>query len=716
MSEPVIFEICFPAHITRAPVCRPGETIAGVVVLKLSSPLMASHMVLKFCGMERVRRTPVSQRTETTGKRQQQQQQQLTTMSQKMVMDKEFFRREIILWGEPKVSSLRSVAPGMAHRFHFSFTMPYVNMPTPRQTADVEISYSLMASLFTEVADAQQGSGERALHDFHKTSSKCFHFEPVIQQRISHGAAVAPLESIVALKDAPALAGKTHLNLHVFHPTPAYLPGELVELLILAPAGKKIVNATFQLRENVRCRKSSAPIIDESDVPLLWKYSVDLTPPQDIVFAKLAKHSATQDIGMLGRYIFTTSDTPTVASLYRNRSGKGAGRRLLGRGDSLAISDTPNQQRASIPLSPLAETQELLGSSANSIIQTLDVSGSALATDAPAVRGRTGSLGVLHHQAAPAAQLFQQGYVPSATSVLSPTQSRPRQSQTLSTTAESILDDTRSERSSISDSLSVRYHQPGPGFGSKLLAGNFPSLNRGVASYNAAMTAAALVPKYNRLAVTPVPLGLLLAKGSYRFAKIQFTLPPITDMSPVSSVFLDFDYTVDIAMTLAGNFGSTKKVAGQLPLKIVTIRTAAKVSAPPTEGTLRDSALLSDPLVVPGSAIAASAERRGSNTDTNTDSLRDSLSCLNLSIANSDDNAGLVSMPAANRNGSPVNTLNELHFETGLPGVTNGKRLSTDTERLSLDESYPCLRSFVQNGEKVPMPELEIIHIGTATI
>ncbi|KAJ2489749.1 hypothetical protein IWW37_003734 [Coemansia sp. RSA 2050] len=851
MSEPVVFEICFPAHITRAPVCRPGETIAGVVVLKLSSPLMASHMLLKFCGMERVRRTPVSQRTEAvSAKRQQQQQQQQqqlqqqTSMSQTMVMDKEFFRREIILWGEPKVSSLRSIPSGTAHRFHFSFTMPYVNMPTPRQTADVEISYSLMASLFTEVVDSQRG--ERSLHDFHKTTSKCFHFEPVIQQRISHGVAAAgPLESIVALRDVPVVsgsaavapgtssseaklasalasaslmpsqptAGKTHMSLHVFHPTPAYLPGELVELLILAPAGKKIVNAAFQLRENVRCRKSSAPIIDESDVPLLWKYSVDLTPPQEITFSKLSKANVTQDIGMLGCYMFTshsmfspgnvdsngstgrnvtsmdspsllqhkaplsqpsaamspsqtssprsTSDTSTatsVASIYRSRSGKGGSRKFLGRGDEgLGISTLPEdipsdslaqqQSRVSMPLSPLAEAQELMRS-ANSSTKTLDTSGSVLTTDGPhpplatasIARGRTGSLSVLHQPTSSTPQLFQQGYVPTASSVLSPPLSRPRQpstpaislssqmlgntgsrlSQSMSTTGETILDDSRSDRSSISDSLSIRYHQPSS-FGSKLLSGNFPSLNRGVSSYSAAMAAVAVtasLPKYNRLSVTPVPLGSLMAKGSYRFAKIQFTLPPITDMSPVSSVFLDFDYTVDIAMTLGSNFGTTKKAVGKLPLKIVTIRTAAKVGSL-TEGTLRESVVLSEP-AVPGTA-APTAERRSSGSEESTDSLRDSLSCLNMSIVSSDDHANLAGISAVNRNGSPVSTLSELHFDGKLSGAATdasrkSSRLSTDAERLSSDGSYPCLRSFVQNGEKVPMPELEIIRIGTATI
>ncbi|KAJ1830478.1 hypothetical protein LPJ73_008270, partial [Coemansia sp. RSA 2703] len=263
MSEPTVFEICFPSHISRAPVCRPGQTIAGAVVLRLSTPLLATHLQLQFYGIERVRRTPVSVRTEVTEKKH-----QATTMGQKMIMDKEFFHRELILWGERKPDNPRLIPSNTLHRFHFSFTMPNVNMPTPRQTPDIEISYSLEATLATAVFDQQKG--EKVLRDVHKTAAKCFHFEPVVQHRISHGlAATAPLESIIALKDAalvngsaasgaalsPASAannaqllsfhasGKTHMNLHVFHATPAYLPGETVELLILAPAGKKITAA-----------------------------------------------------------------------------------------------------------------------------------------------------------------------------------------------------------------------------------------------------------------------------------------------------------------------------------------------------------------------------------------------------------------------------------------------------------------------------------------
>ncbi|KAJ1806213.1 hypothetical protein LPJ56_005167, partial [Coemansia sp. RSA 2599] len=421
----------------------PGQTIAGTVVLRLSTELQASYLQLRFFGVERVRRTPVSVRTEVTEKKQQQ-----TTMGQKMVMDKEFFHRELILWGERKIGSQRTLASNTLHRFHFSFTMPYVNMPTPRQTPDIEISYSLEAVLAGPVMD--QTKGEKVLRDVHRTGAKCFHFEPVIQQRISHGlAASAPLESIIALKDAsgvgpggingsggssggvassnnlsnnnhgPSLpasfpsSGKTHMNLHVFHPTPAYLPGETVELLLLAPSSKKITNAAFQLRENVRCRKSSAPIIDESDVPTLWKYSVDLAPPQEIVFSKLSKSSISQDIGLLGRYLFTshtslpavlplpgdmsrqfdaasvnTSATAGIHLAHAPSSGKSIsdsstvsvrsqGTMRIKGDEGLAIanlttatsSDGQATKATAIPLSPLAETQEI---GPNSSSDTLD--------------------------------------------------------------------------------------------------------------------------------------------------------------------------------------------------------------------------------------------------------------------------------------------------------------------------------------------------------
>ncbi|KAJ1726711.1 hypothetical protein LPJ61_005006 [Coemansia biformis] len=700
-------------------------------------------------------------------------------MSQNMVMDKEFFRRQLVLWGDAKQVSLKAIPGDVAHRFHFSFTMPYVNMPTPRQTPDIEISYSLEASLFMEAFDQQRG--DKSKRDVHKTSIKHFRFEPVVQQLVDY-ASSAPFETVVPMNDAPPLAPgdpryptsslpslsllsfqsakKPHMALNVIQPTSAFLPGETVDLLLLAPSGKKITNALFQVRENVRCRKSSAPIIDESDVPVLWKYSVDLTSPQEITFNKLTKSAVAQDIGLLGRCLVTSQPgapqgvpqgvpqgipgdvtatisspppppapphNPHSASDSPSASAGDQGSRILRikPEDGLAIvnvhvSGARSQQRSGVQLSPLAESHEANGSCAS---DAFDSAGTAHALDASPLlphsppplhgpplagipaRGRTGSLGAI-----PAQHLYSQSYGPGAPPVAvaaavsaatphhnlrarstlpmpasgpyhGPPSNVPGSRMSKSISPEE-MDDSISERSSISDSMSIRY-QPTKA----LLAANFPSLNRG------AQATAAGARGLVRTSEAPAALGGLLPKGSYKFARIRFTLPPVTEMSPVSSVYLDFEYTVDISMSIGGSFGTTKRALGKLPLKIVTVRSAPKLrKGASTNSGYIGSQAMTDP--------AAS-----------THSLRDSLSCLNLSITHSDEALG----GGPNSNGSPANTLTEVHFDA--PGVAAAAAAATiaaahGDPRL-VDGSYPCLLSFIQNGEKVPAPALEYINIGS---
>ncbi|KAJ2617181.1 hypothetical protein EV177_000673 [Coemansia sp. RSA 1804] len=770
------------------PVCRPGETIAGVVVLKLSSPMDASHLQLKFCGVERVRRTPVATaRMEIAEKRQ-----QLTMMSQTMVMDKEFFRRELVLWGTPRVGSARTIPCDRAHRFHFSFTMPHVNMPTPRQTPDIEISYYLEASLFTEVLASQRG--ERVLKDVHKTGAKCFRFEPVVQSpMVSHALSAAPLETVVAMVDATAAAAaaaasatggiassqplgsnagdlrpasllpfqlsgssapKLFLNLHVFNSTPAYLPGETVELLILAPAGKKIAHATVQLRENIRCRKSSAPIIDESEVPILWRCSVDLTAPQEIEFSKLTKSSLTQDIGLVGRYLFTNStsgsksrpDNAVGLQLHQEQrqpkqqhqqySGFS---RIVGRSSKasigaqsievsrnstdavpsslvatagLAIVDasilaTKQQQQqlsnrllspSCVPLSPLTESQELLGSTKS--IKVSNASCDTLGNARVGIKGSSINYG---------------GGIGSSNG------------HRLSRNMSSENEDSISDRSSISDTISSRY-QPSKTTASPVTGNNsYLSLARANSTYNPLLQQSKCT---NRLSsVTPVALGGLLAKGSYRFAKVQFTLPPMAEMSPVSSVYLDYEYTVDIAMTLGGSFGTTKKATGRLPLKIVTSRRQTNSAGGGGATALSKSykrisngatKVGRDSIGGNSSSSSGSSSSQMLNDSVNNNSaqsLRDSISCLNLSIAQSEETSanrnshnGLSNNN--DNNGSPANTLSEFQFDTtlhknGKSSICGGVRVDDD------DGNFPCLLSFIQNGEKIPAPVLESINIGS---
>ncbi|KAJ1835903.1 hypothetical protein LPJ73_007682 [Coemansia sp. RSA 2703] len=258
------------------------------------------------------------------------------------------------------------------------------------------------------------------------------------------------------------------------------------------------------------------------------------------------------------------------------------------------------------------------------------------------------------------------------------------------------LDDSTSDRSSISETLSIHYHPNSK----STLSSNISSLARGSQSSYApvdlSLTSGSNAPllastKLGRLSITPVPLGGLLAKGSYKFAKISFTLPPIGEMSPVSSVFLDYEYTIDVSMTIGGSFGSTKRTVGRLPLKIVTVRTAAKCdSAEIASGGVLGDSVFPDP--------ADSGK-----------SLRDSLSVLNLSIGQSDDKPSSINGSqghAAQHNGSPANTLTEFHFETSK-GATG-----SDDAHMVDDGTYPSLLAFLQNGDRIPMPELEAIKIG----
>ncbi|KAJ2768794.1 hypothetical protein IWQ56_002804, partial [Coemansia nantahalensis] len=374
--------------------------------------------------------------------------------------------------------------------------------------------------------------------------------------------------------------------------------------------------------------------------------------------------------------------------------------------DALAISNmhvagARPQQRAGVQLSPLAESHEGPGSAVSTAEDQDSASAAAIIETSPQPphspslmqcppvatpqpRSRTGSLGTL-----PAAHLYPQsvygagpgaalsGAMPHHHSHIAPWP-RPmgvvgsRMSKTI---CPDDMDDSISDRSSISESLSIRYQ---PTKASP--AANFPSLNRGALGTHGSTARTAA-----RSSAGSAPLGGLLARGSYKFARIQFTLPPITEMSPVSSVYLDFEYVVDISMSIGGSFGTTKRALGRIPLKIATVRSAAK----------------------PGSLGAACSTEMGSQALTDLTassySLRDSMSCLNLSIAQSDDAPG----SGFSSNGSPANTLTEVHFEA--PGAAHGD------SRL-VDGSYPCLLSFIQNGEKVPAPALEFINIGTKLI
>ncbi|KAJ1672717.1 hypothetical protein EV182_006629, partial [Spiromyces aspiralis] len=175
MAEPIHFEICFPSHISKVPVCRPGSSIAGTVVIKVGSPLAATYLSLTFIGLERVRCTPFSNSNASFDIPEHH---QTTIVGSSGFMTKEFFRKELILWGDHKKQETCILGCEDSHRFHFTITMPMVNFPTPRETPDAEITYTLVAKLYSQVA-GERGK-EKVVKAIHSTPVRHFFFEPVV--------------------------------------------------------------------------------------------------------------------------------------------------------------------------------------------------------------------------------------------------------------------------------------------------------------------------------------------------------------------------------------------------------------------------------------------------------------------------------------------------------------------------------------------------------
>ena len=174
------------------------------------------------------------------------------------------------------------------------------------------------------------------------------------------------------------------------------------------------------------------------------------------------------------------------------------------------------------------------------------------------------------------------------------------------------------------------------------------------------------IARYEQLPLMPVPLGHLLSKDSFRFARIRFIVPPIESLSPVSSVFLDFEYSLRINVTVSSSFGGNRRLAGNIPIRIVTSRKYK-----------RDKC---------------------DEMPTSSRSYRDSYSSLNLKLNSIPDNASHVSS-------SP--TLSDAQLGGSSADAASESRIPIS----SSSDNFPTVQSFVQQGQRIPIPVFEAIKI-----
>ncbi|OLY83823.1 hypothetical protein AYI68_g2026 [Smittium mucronatum] len=654
MSVVSHFEVCFPTHGTKVPTFKPGATVSGTVVLKLDSPLAASFIELSFIGTEDIRLpSDVDMSSEKNVK--------VESFSNNQIVNhneakKVFFKKNVLLWGNyiggraghgssingkkisvtgseisnPKrssVSSIQIIDSGSAHTYHFNVTMPKVNMPISKKTPLFEIKYVLKASIYSE---SKGVSGKKVLvKEIFSTPEKEFRFEPVISENVVIKRGSLPFRSGIFLKEAPSsnkesggikkfiksttgadsAGSEKSLEAILFQPYPSYMPGELVDILVLISGSKSIKSASFDFIEVIKCKKSSAPTIDDSDVPLLWIYKNNIIESQPLNFSKLQKSNVSTELGLMGRFMFTNLNS----SESKNKG-------------TIISSNISNSSNGSHKVPNYEEFSNI---------------------------------------------------------------SSNKQAKTIVPQSSSAKMNNLSKNNTTTTSLS------GP------MSSIRPSQQK-------------VLPKFqnDKVPIVPVPLGNLLTTDSYKFARIRFNLPGKEDLCSVPSVFLDFEYNVIISVTTSSNFGQSKKLSGKFVLRVITCRNESSGSGSGYGMTLHTGISSKNQSISSKTGFSqtgrnlspANSHHSGNNThhpDFPTD-----LSKLNeFRMASQNSNNGeIVDVTNSMRNNS-IN--NNDDFKDENESMRSRIASITDND----EQSFPNLQHYIQYGEKIPTPDIELVRI-----
>ncbi|OMH85927.1 hypothetical protein AX774_g508 [Zancudomyces culisetae] len=542
MSGVAHFEVMFPAYGSKAPNTKPNGTVQGTVVLKLDSPLAATFIELQYHGIEEVRtiplETPASEASEAEGGGVTKvsmggaKGDTLKELSKKggEWMSKVFFKEEVVLWGSKRRAQVTILDSQDAQTFHFMVKMPEVNMPVSRNTDNYRIRYLVRAVIFSE---ARSDQGRKFMKEIYKTPEKEIKVFPTIMEGCEISKGSAPFRTTLQLRERSKKdedgsgSGKVAMEAIVFQPYPSYIPGEEIDVLLLLAGNKSLKPGNCAVVEEIRCRKSSAPTIDESEIPTLWKMRRDITPREPIDFVKLTKSSVQTELGSMGRFMFTNlgsvSDAKSIA-----RSGSKAG----------------------------------MTSTMSSRMSTAGMNSST--------KGMTATMSKMQLSTASRLQEMKRA-------------------------------------------------------------------NRGQGGSD-------------RVQMVPVALGGLLANDSYRYARIKLQLPTADELSPVPSVFMDFEYNLEVTISTVGFVGGlSKKLIGHIPLKLISSRSINGIDM---QGNVVDLGHAETTLTGTGDASSKLAQ-------------------------NSTDNPNYD------------------------PNVHSSQ----------FERSFPTLQSFLQYGESIPSPKIDLVKI-----
>ncbi|PVU93825.1 hypothetical protein BB561_003011 [Smittium simulii] len=651
MSTVTHFEVCFPTHGNKVPIFRPGASVSGTVVLKLDSPLAASYIELSFTGTELIFSEETASKNPASTNVLVRNSDSSNSIPENVELHKEFFNKDVLLWGnylsskhaalskkkkeaaqaagtalKPKVDEsdkIRIIDSGTAHTYHFNVIMPKVNMPISKKTDKFQIKYTLKATIYSQ--SSQQPGKPAQVKAICTTSIREFNFEPIITETIEIKRGSLPFRDSIFLRESTSSNPSTglkklikgssdkpsdkHIQLIVFQPYPSYMPGEMIDILLLVPSGKSPKTCSYNFIEVIKCKKSSAPTIDDSQVPLLWSTSNNILSNVELNFSKLSKASVSSDLGLMGRFMFTNLSSSESSKLNTT---------IVKNESNISPQESIINTRASITPSRQINLQKDHASPSNMSIKNLNI-------------------------------LSQ------------------------SPTNQSI--------NSMVSQMQLSKNKSNPRF------------------------------QRNKVPIVPVPLGNLLSSESYKFARIRFNLPETLDLCSVPSVFLDFDYIIELNVTTSSSFSSTKKLVGRISLRTITKR--VEVGSAPSTTTFHNQ-----------NASITPAPYHGSSSKPYELTKDEILSAVKLDTIPESAYTAISNIPNP-MPGVQSNTdfflegrsrLDSLNTKSGQNDKTltesdSQNNSTSDPQYNSEDVSFPNLQYYIQYGEKIPTPEIELVKI-----
>ncbi|OMH84934.1 hypothetical protein AX774_g506 [Zancudomyces culisetae] len=301
-----LFKVRFPVYSSEVPVCNPGTSLAGVVIVQNDMKLRIANITLSFRGNEKVvmalktgevddEEHPGASMMGGSGgyepnrsSREHKQPSRIRKTQPKNVraIKKEYFNKRILISGKwDDEDEATTLNPG-THIFHFTSKFPKVNYPESAKTAEYNVSYYFEAEL-----RYPRGSGLPSL-----IRSAPIRFVPRVIVDFPNTTEYASykfcdLATLVEEKKSKKSSEKAKTRFHVEAQLEkrAFKIGDNVDLKLKVVGPKRLIGGSASIIENTEACYPFAPLDmtggkGKYNCNRIWSKNEMLVMPSELVF------------------------------------------------------------------------------------------------------------------------------------------------------------------------------------------------------------------------------------------------------------------------------------------------------------------------------------------------------------------------------------------------------------------------------------------------